>query len=474
MATLRLVPASGNPIEITKDQTVLGRDPACDVVVADGSVSRRHARIERRGPGFAVVDQGSANGTFLDSQRVAESELKAGQELRLGAVAFKVELEGAEDLQATIAAAPAATLLQAAPIAPPRPTAPPPTPAPAAAPPPRPTAPPPPPATAPRPTAPPPPAAVAPPPRPAAPPPPPPAAPRPPAPAGRVASPVPPMGAPPAPKKGKGPLVWVLAGCCGCLLLGLLGFLGIFGMAFISTQPAAQAVQAMLADAKAGRVDAAYARFSSAYQARVSQGQFAAIVAATPVLGQNADASFMSRKIENDTATLEGKLVAADKTEVPAVFRLQKEGGSWKIEEMLLSGEAPSAPSTSSDGPGTPGSSGGLTAVVSSLNKRRDSDTIKVSIDFTVSGFQGRSSADGQVADLIEDVVTYGPDGNRLPNLSKDEIERYQGPAESAYTFSTTLTMDPKNAPGNYRVVLTARDQVGGGTVTQEALFEFP
>ena len=471
MATLRLVPASGNPIEITKDQTVLGRDPACDVVVADGSVSRRHARIERRGPGWAVVDQGSANGTFLDSQRVAETELKGGQELRLGAVAFKVELEGAEDLQATIAAAPAETLLQAAPPPAPRPAAVPPPPAPAAAPAPRPAAPPPPP-PAPRPVAPPPPPppVAAPPPRPSAPPPPPSAAPRPPAPAGRAASPVPPMAAPPAPKKGKGPLVWVLAGCCGCLLLGVLGFMGIFGMAFISTQPAAQAVQAMLSDAKAGRTEAAYARFGSAYQAKVSQGQFAAIVAATPVLGQNADATFMSRKVDNDMATLEGKLVAADKSEVPAVFRLKKEGGDWKIEEMLLNGEAPTAPSTGSDSC-TPGSgSGGLTAEVTSLNKRRESDSIKVSIDFTVSGFQGR----GGTADLIEDVTTYGPDGGRLPNLSKDEIERYQGPVESAYTFSTTLTMDPRNAAGNYRVSLTARDQVGGGTVTQEAVFEFP
>ena len=469
MATLRLVPASGNPIEITKDQTVLGRDPACEVVVADGSVSRRHARLERRGAGWAVVDQGSANGTFLDSQRVAEGELKPGQELRLGAVAFKVDLEGVEDLQATIAAAPAETLLQAAPA--PRPPAPP---AAAPAPAPRPAVPPPP-VAAPRPVAPPPPPpAAAPPPRPAAPPPPPPAPRGPAAPASRPVSPVAPMAAPPAPKKGKGPWVWVLAGCCGCLLLALAGFLGIFGMAFIGTQPAATAVQAMLADAKAGRVDAAYARFSSGYQGRVSQPQFAAIVAHHAVLGQNAEASFMKRSIENDTATLEGTLVAADKTQVPAVFRLVKEGGDWKIDEMRLSGEVPSAPEGASDGsvPGT--GTGGLTAVVSSLNKRREGDAIKVSVDLTVSGFQSHASAEGQVADLVESVETRGPDGQRREALSKDEIERYQGPAVGAYTFSTTLTMDTDNAAGTYRILLTARDMIGGGQVTQEAVFEFP
>ena len=39
------------------------------------------------------MDQGSANGTFLDSQRVAEAILRTGQELRFGAVSFKVEME---------------------------------------------------------------------------------------------------------------------------------------------------------------------------------------------------------------------------------------------------------------------------------------------------------------------------------------------------------------------------------------------
>ena len=72
MANLRLIPGSGAPIEVTKDEALVGRDPGCDVVVADGSVSRRHAKIQRRGEGFTVVDQGSANGTFIDSQRVAE------------------------------------------------------------------------------------------------------------------------------------------------------------------------------------------------------------------------------------------------------------------------------------------------------------------------------------------------------------------------------------------------------------------
>jgi len=101
MATLRLVPVSGQPIDVVKDQTVVGRDPSCEIVVADGSVSRRHARLEQRGGIWWVVDQGSANGTYLNSLRIAEQALKNGQELRFGALAFRVDLK--EDPEATVA-----------------------------------------------------------------------------------------------------------------------------------------------------------------------------------------------------------------------------------------------------------------------------------------------------------------------------------------------------------------------------------
>ena len=101
MSTLRLVPVSGQPIDVVKDQTVVGRDPSCEIVVADGSVSRKHARLERRGLVWWVVDQGSANGTYLNSLRIAEQALKNGQELRFGALAFRVDLK--EDPEATVA-----------------------------------------------------------------------------------------------------------------------------------------------------------------------------------------------------------------------------------------------------------------------------------------------------------------------------------------------------------------------------------
>jgi pSer/pThr/pTyr-binding forkhead associated (FHA) protein len=56
-------------------------------------VSRRHAYIERRGPGWGVIDQGSANGTFVNGEQIVDAMLFDGQELRLGMVPLRVNIE---------------------------------------------------------------------------------------------------------------------------------------------------------------------------------------------------------------------------------------------------------------------------------------------------------------------------------------------------------------------------------------------
>ena len=42
-----------------------------------------------------MVDQGSANGSFVNGEQVSEAALYDGQELRLGMVPFRVEIESA-------------------------------------------------------------------------------------------------------------------------------------------------------------------------------------------------------------------------------------------------------------------------------------------------------------------------------------------------------------------------------------------
>jgi pSer/pThr/pTyr-binding forkhead associated (FHA) protein len=93
MGNLRLRPSSGQPIDIDADRTLVGRESTCDVVLQDKSVSRRHAFIERRGAAWFVVDQGSANGTFVNGAQVSEAEIVDGQELRFGTLVTAVEIE---------------------------------------------------------------------------------------------------------------------------------------------------------------------------------------------------------------------------------------------------------------------------------------------------------------------------------------------------------------------------------------------
>lgn len=65
-------------------QTVIGRQAACDVVIADTSVSRRHCMIVPEGSGFSVVDLDSANGTLVNGERVSQRHLVTDDVIRCG------------------------------------------------------------------------------------------------------------------------------------------------------------------------------------------------------------------------------------------------------------------------------------------------------------------------------------------------------------------------------------------------------
>ena len=82
-------------------RAVLGRDPGCDVVLDDASVSRRHALLVADGKGGCRLrDLASANGTFLDGVRIGQNgvPIPGGARLRFG----DVELQLVEDAAAPL------------------------------------------------------------------------------------------------------------------------------------------------------------------------------------------------------------------------------------------------------------------------------------------------------------------------------------------------------------------------------------
>lgn len=67
---------------LTGEVMAVGRDEGADVRVDEPLVSRTHARIERRGEAFFVLDLGSTNLTRVNGEVVRERELRHGDELR--------------------------------------------------------------------------------------------------------------------------------------------------------------------------------------------------------------------------------------------------------------------------------------------------------------------------------------------------------------------------------------------------------
>ncbi|HTR95810.1 MAG TPA: DUF1707 and FHA domain-containing protein [Trebonia sp.] len=52
------------------DQFSIGRDASCDLAIADVTVSRRHAQLERTADGWVLTDLESTNGTRVNGWRV--------------------------------------------------------------------------------------------------------------------------------------------------------------------------------------------------------------------------------------------------------------------------------------------------------------------------------------------------------------------------------------------------------------------
>ncbi len=90
-------------VELTADRSTMGRaDTNHVVVLLDQSVSRLHAVVERYATGFCLRDLGSANGTFLNGERVVgEVRLRTGDEIRLGNSRMTFYAVGDDDLETT-------------------------------------------------------------------------------------------------------------------------------------------------------------------------------------------------------------------------------------------------------------------------------------------------------------------------------------------------------------------------------------
>ncbi len=79
----------GSIVKLTGGDFVIGLDAACDLELADDSVSRRHAVLRPGTDGYVLTDTGSTNGTYVNEVPVTSRLVASGDRLRFGNQIFK-------------------------------------------------------------------------------------------------------------------------------------------------------------------------------------------------------------------------------------------------------------------------------------------------------------------------------------------------------------------------------------------------
>jgi pSer/pThr/pTyr-binding forkhead associated (FHA) protein len=85
-------PYDGRVFELTATEVAVGRAVDNDVVLDDPSLSRKHAKLYRRGAAeLEIEDLGSSNGSFLNGRKVGRAAVRPGDTVRFGELNFRVE-----------------------------------------------------------------------------------------------------------------------------------------------------------------------------------------------------------------------------------------------------------------------------------------------------------------------------------------------------------------------------------------------
>ncbi|HEX6732660.1 MAG TPA: sigma 54-interacting transcriptional regulator [Pyrinomonadaceae bacterium] len=78
----------GAIFSINDGGTVIGRDTAASLCIAESAVSRRHSVVEKKDDSYVVTDLDSLNGTFVNDVPVKSRVLQHGDRLRIGESQF--------------------------------------------------------------------------------------------------------------------------------------------------------------------------------------------------------------------------------------------------------------------------------------------------------------------------------------------------------------------------------------------------
>jgi hypothetical protein len=85
------------PVQFAGQAITIGRDPLCDMILDNSTVSAQHARFSYRQGQWWLEDLHSTNGTFLNREAVVEPVVvTSGDELRCGQVTMRIKIGPSE------------------------------------------------------------------------------------------------------------------------------------------------------------------------------------------------------------------------------------------------------------------------------------------------------------------------------------------------------------------------------------------
>ncbi len=90
-------PLSGQTFYLDEPVVSIGRLGSNDVMLEDPFVSRHHCVIRKDAGEYLIEDLNSANGTYLNGERVNASSLKEGYLVEIGTSRFLFKLQGSEE-----------------------------------------------------------------------------------------------------------------------------------------------------------------------------------------------------------------------------------------------------------------------------------------------------------------------------------------------------------------------------------------
>lgn len=94
------LPDGGQSFRFSRPGVHIGRDPACDCLLDDHTVSSQHAYMSFHNSQWWLEDLGSTNGTFLNEIPVAAPMVVTmGDRIRCGQVNLDITIEAGQDKQ---------------------------------------------------------------------------------------------------------------------------------------------------------------------------------------------------------------------------------------------------------------------------------------------------------------------------------------------------------------------------------------